>query len=132
MSKLTSNGIALAAAAFATFLATDAMAQNASYTDLQATQGGAMYAADCARCHGAQLQGAEGPALKGAQFDGVWRGGPVKDLFAFIREFMPADKPNSLKDGDAAILTAFILKENGVPAGTQAMAVNPPGNIPAK
>lgn len=132
MSKYTTKGIALASAAFAACLASEAAAQNATYTEIQATQGGAMYGADCARCHGAQLQGAEGPALKGGQFDGIWRGGPVKDLFAFIKEFMPADKAGSLKDGDAVILTAFILKENGVPAGAQPLVPNPPGNIPAK
>ena len=124
--------IALAAGVFAAFATGEAAAQNVTYTDVQATQGAAMYAAECSRCHGAQLQGGEGPALVGGQFDGVWRAGPAKDLFAFIKEFMPADKPNSLKDADAVILTAHILKTNNVPAATQPLIANPPGNIPAK
>ena len=45
---------------------------------------------------------------------------------------MPADKPKSLKDADVAALTAFILKQNKVPAGEQPLTATVAGNIPAK
>lgn len=130
MRTITFKHIAFAAGMFTAFTSGESLAQ--MYTEAQATAGGAQYAAECVRCHGAQLQGAEGPALTGAQFDGVWRGGAVKALFDFIKEYMPADKPKSLKDADVAALTAFILKQNKVPAGEQPLTAAVAGNIPAK
>lgn len=109
-----------------------AAAQNATYTELQATQGAAAYAALCARCHGAEGQGAEGTALKGDQFDAIWRGQPVKELFSFIKEYMPADKAGTLRDAEVIVFVAHILKLNNVPAGAQPLVANPPGTIPAK
>ena len=38
----------------------------AEYTTAQAAQGQKLYAADCASCHGAKLEGGGGPALTGA------------------------------------------------------------------
>lgn len=128
MRTISFKHIAFAAGMFTAFGAAPALAQ--MYTEAQATAGGAQYTSDCSRCHGAQLQGAEGPALTGGQFDGVWRGGPVKALFDFIKEYMPADKPKTLKDPDVAALTAFILKQNKVPAGDAPLTATVAGNIP--
>ncbi len=109
-----------------------AAAQNVTYTELQATQGAAAYAAGCARCHGAEGQGAEGTALKGDQFDAIWRGQPAKELFSFIKEYMPADKAGTLRDADVIVFLAHILKLNNVPAGAQPLVADPTGIIPAK
>jgi mono/diheme cytochrome c family protein len=128
MRTISFKHIAVAAGMLTAFSASPALAQ--MYTEAQATAGAAQYASECARCHGAQLQGAEGPALTGGQFDGVWRDGPVKALFDFIKEYMPADKPKTLKDPDVAGLTAFILKQNKIPAGDQALTATTAGNIP--
>ena len=68
----------------------------------------------------------------GNQFDGVWRGEQAKVLFTYIKENMPADKAGTLKDADAVLYMAHILKLNGIPAGAQALTPNPAGTIPKK
>lgn len=134
MSKSMSNRLTyfVAAIALAGCYASTAAAQTVTYTEVQAAQGAGAYASECARCHGAQGQGGEGTALAGAQFDAIWRGGPAKDLFAFIKEYMPADKAGSLKDAEVILYLAHILKLNNIPAGTQPLVANPPGTIPAR
>lgn len=108
-----------------------AAAQNVTYTDAQATQGAGEYAANCAKCHGNEAQGADGgPPLAGGQFDGVWRGGPAKDLYAFIAEYMPGDNPGKLREGVYVAVLAHILKLNKIPSGTAPLVANPPGVIP--
>jgi mono/diheme cytochrome c family protein len=107
-----------------------AAAQNVTYTEAQATQGAAAFRASCMSCHGDRGQGGEGPALVGPQFDANWRGGPAKDLYAYVTEFMPADKPQSLSRDTYIVLVAHILKMNNVPAGEQPLVASPPGNIP--
>jgi mono/diheme cytochrome c family protein len=93
---------------------------------MQATQGAQAYGADCARCHGKALQGAEGPPLTGMHFDVNWRGQPVKALIDYIRETVPTDRPGTMRIGDVVVLVAHILKSNGVASGAQALAADPP------
>src|SRR5688572_2329219 len=42
--------------------------QDGVYTDAQAARGQALFTKECAGCHGAELQGAQGPPLKGEGF----------------------------------------------------------------
>lgn len=88
-----------------------ASAAGASYTAPQATAGKGVYIQSCAQCHGAQLQGGAGPALKGAS---LLQGYPTAaGLHDFIRTQMPADAPGSLSSAQYAEVTAYLLKENG-------------------
>lgn len=91
------------------------------YTDEQATQGQAGYAAACASCHGKELQGsgAAMPPLSGTSFEMNWEGQTVDDLFERIQTSMPADSPGKLSRIETADITAYILKINKLPAGKQ-------------
>lgn len=88
-----------------------------AYTEAQAAEGRALYEGQCAMCHGAMLEGTyEIPALKG-RFLTHWAGRPVATLADYIRVAMPQMAPGTLSPEDTARLTAYLLKENGMPAG---------------
>jgi cytochrome c len=92
-----------------------------AYTEAQAEEGRAIYEAQCAICHGAMLEGTyEIPALKG-RFVAHWAGRPVATLADYISVAMPQMAPGTLSPEDSAALTAYLLKENGMPAGTRAL-----------
>src|SRR6185369_14585331 len=61
------------------------------YTSAQAERGAALYANNCASCHGSALGGGESaPPLTGGEFSSNWYGLTVGDLFERIRITMPA------------------------------------------
>ena len=91
------------------------------YTAAQAAEGGAIYARQCAMCHGVRLEGTvETPGLTG-KFIANWAGRPVGDLFDYIGRAMPQMAPGTLQPADNARLVAFILQSNGAPAGNTAL-----------
>jgi mono/diheme cytochrome c family protein len=96
---------------------TDGETLPALYTTAQATAGAAHYAAICAVCHGANLQGIVGPALKGPNFASVKAGFAVGDVFIIIANNMPASDPGTLAPDVYTKIMAFILQENGYPPG---------------
>ena len=98
-------------------------ARSGAYTAEQATAGEAAYKADCASCHGADLEGTgrQTPPLVGEEFLAGWRELALADLFDKIQETMPADKPGKLGRERNAQILAFILKRNGYPAGAAAL-----------
>jgi quinoprotein glucose dehydrogenase len=88
------------------------------YSAAQAARGEALYATNCASCHGADLQGSGPmPGLNGEDFRKEWDGQSVGDLFARIQSTMPGDKPGKLSPDVNANILAFLLKSNGYPAG---------------
>jgi mono/diheme cytochrome c family protein len=96
------------------------------YTEVQAKRGRDAYLGECSRCHSETLQGGENetPALVGEQYEGLTLG----DLFERIRVSMPQDSPGRLTRQQYSDITAYILRENGYPAGqteleTQASAL---------
>src|SRR5438552_13812140 len=68
------------------------------YTAAQATRGKAQYDSKCGSCHGADLSGRIGQALKGDVFLRGWNGYPLGSLFGRIKATMPEDAPSSLSD----------------------------------
>jgi mono/diheme cytochrome c family protein len=95
-------------------------AQNAAlYTGGQAQQGAALYAGQCASCHGAQLEGTVGPALTGSAFHQMAAAQHLtaKSLFDVISTTMPMTAPGTLKPDQYASIVAFILQRSGYPAG---------------
>ena len=73
---------------------------------------------NCAACHGSGLTGnGEAPALVGAEFISDWAGLTVGDLFDRIKNTMPQDNPGKLTRDQYADILAFVMKENGYPAG---------------
>lgn len=87
------------------------------YTARQAREGAALFAAHCARCHGAALQGISGPPLKGAALAGPGSDLTVGDVFGILSQGMPMDAPGSLSRAQYTRLMAFLLRENGYPPG---------------
>lgn len=97
-----------------------------TFTDGQAQAGQGVYRQVCESCHGDTLQGLlEAPALTGPRFQ-PWLALPVREMYDFIVQFMPQDKPTSLSKKQYADVTAYILKFNGVPAGTAELPEDPP------
>jgi len=95
----------------------------ALYTEDQATKGELQYYQNCSMCHGPNLDGQEGgysgPALKGADFADPSYDFHVSDIFNFVAKQMPAATPGSLSHDVDVQIMAFILKQNGYPAGSK-------------
>lgn len=82
-------------------------------------RGRALYAAQCASCHGRAFEGMEdGPSLIGARFQAKWRGRPDA-LYAKIRQSMPQDDPGTLTPAETGDVTALLLAANHLPARPQ-------------
>ncbi|MGH8272923.1 MAG: c-type cytochrome, partial [Gammaproteobacteria bacterium] len=93
----------------------------ALYTAAQATAGKQQYLNNCAMCHGALLDGFVGPALKGKHFAPPSADYHVSDIFTIVANNMPADQPGSLDHKTYVQVMAYVLQQNGYPAGTQAL-----------
>lgn len=90
------------------------------YAEAQATRGKAAYDKSCAGCHGNALEGlglGNGPALKGTRFIETWEGN-LFALFDMMRSPMPRAEDVTVPDAAVLDALAFILKENGMPSGT--------------
>jgi mono/diheme cytochrome c family protein len=88
------------------------------YTIAQATRGQAAYAQACARCHAADLLGAQSaPALVGQPFANRWKNRTLDEVLQTIRRTMPQDAPDSLGTGAYVDIIGYMLKSQGLPAG---------------
>src|SRR5271155_1958602 len=88
------------------------------YTTGQAANGAKAYQRACASCHGAKLQGAMGPALVGKQFWLTYGGKKVSTLWSAVHTEMPMMAPGSVSARNSTNIMAFLLQQNGVPAGS--------------
>lgn len=110
---LLAGGAALAAAPAPITTATGV------YTAQQADAGAALYAERCALCHGAAAQGTwEVPPLTG-RFMGNWGHGSVGALADYIGRAMPQMAPATLEPQEKVALVAYLLRANGMPAGSK-------------
>lgn len=88
----------------------------------QAKQGQSAFRDKCAACHGDSLDGGqEAPALKGDAFWSEWDQQTARSLYSRIISTMPPDGPGTLDEKDVIGLVAFIVQQNGVPAGTKSI-----------
>jgi mono/diheme cytochrome c family protein len=88
------------------------------YTSEQSQRGAALYASNCASCHGSALGGGESaPPLTGGEFSSNWNGLTVGDLFERIRTTMPADRPGKLTREQDADVLAYMLSVSQFPPG---------------
>ena len=99
------------------------------YTDTQATRGAAVYDTACAGCHRADLGGNTGPALREQRFAREFAGKDLKTLFTRIAATMPRNAPGSLADNVNLDILAYVLKENGFPAGARELTAEALGGI---
>ncbi len=109
-----------AAAAFSTATATS----TGVYAAGQATAGATRCAATCSRCHGADLSGVSAPALKGPDLTAPGAQGrlTVSDIFKYMTSLMPAGNPGSLTHDQYVDVMAFLLAQNGSPAGSKPLS----------
>jgi S-disulfanyl-L-cysteine oxidoreductase SoxD len=87
------------------------------FTTEQARAGSLAYAQHCASCHGAALEGANGPALVGEVFWNSWGNKTVNALYEYNSHWMPQGRGGTLSKEIYADTTAYILAQNGLPSG---------------
>ncbi|WP_297372386.1 cytochrome c [Acidocella sp.] len=108
----------LSAAILISATASSAMAAPpALYTADQAKAGAQVYDTNCAMCHGADLNGGAGPALAGQSFASAGAQKTVGAVFSQTTSMMPATQPGSLTHEQYEDVMAYILQQNGYPAG---------------
>ncbi len=93
----------------------------ALYTRSQALQGASAFEWKCASCHGHHLQGGVGPALEGPIFASAKSDFTIQQVYEFLSVEMPAYAPGSLTRTQYLDITAFLLRQNGYPAGVRAL-----------
>ncbi len=135
--RLKAAAIALAAvgaaAGFARAQSADPFV-GSTYAEAEAARGQTAFGAECAACHGADLDGGPfGPTLKGAGFAAHWRGSDTQAFVAYLQTRMPPGRPGSLGPETYRDLAAHILKTNGAKAGASGAptAVVPPSPVAA-
>lgn len=85
-----------------------------AFTD-QAAVGAGLFAANCAACHGVNLEGTTlGPLLSGRPFLQRWGDRTPSLLFSNIKANMPPGGNEGISDADYLAITAHILEINGV------------------
>ncbi len=104
-------------------------AAGAYYTAAQAAAGAKAYAANCSQCHGAKLEGVSGPALEGPAMKGSQS---IRDIYGVMSQQMPANAPGSLSPPTYAAIMAFLLKQNGHPAGKTTLTLATAKKLAAK
>ena len=88
------------------------------YSPDQVARGKKSYAAQCADCHGEALEGIDKASpLKGPVFLKNWKSKSVHRLIDQTRRTMPPEEPNVFTRELCADVAAYILSENGYPAG---------------
>lgn len=109
-------------------------AKPALYTADQATAGAAVYQQSCASCHGAALEGVSAPALKGSAFGDMATAQSltVDSLLEVTAASMPQSDPGSLKPDEYSAVVAYVLQQNGYPAGSTPLAAHAAGLSDAK
>lgn len=97
-----------------------------AFTADQAASGKAGFDGVCLRCHGATLGGSEGngPPLKGGTFLAHWDKDTLGSLWVKIRDTMPLGVPGTLTDEVKLQILAYVLQQNGFPAGTVALPMD--------
>ena len=91
-----------------------------AYTAAQAQAGQALYATQCAGCHGADFEGSgDAPSLAGGTFRLKWGTKPVNELIETILDTMPPTSPGALGEQGTINVAAYILSRNGVAVGTR-------------
>lgn len=100
----------------------------AVYTADQATAGAAVYAQSCAVCHGPALEGLAAPALKGDTFREMAAAQQLSAdaLLTVTALTMPQTNPGMLPPEEYNQVVAYVLQQNGYPAGDTPLAPDAP------
>jgi len=107
------------------------------YTASQAEAGAKLYASYCAACHGEDLRASTAPPLAGPKFveswsplksgaaSGAWNSS-LDDVLFIIQTTMPLGNPKSLSPDEHVAILAYILQQNGYPAGNTPLRADSP------
>jgi mono/diheme cytochrome c family protein len=82
------------------------------YTNAQAKRGQDVYVGMCKSCHTPETH-------TGTVFRTKWNGKPLSELYGYISEQMPKNEPASLSPEEYTDVMTYVLKLNGMPAGTK-------------
>jgi polar amino acid transport system substrate-binding protein len=104
----------------------------ALFTAAQADSGKQKFMDHCQQCHGPTLEGRAGPALKGPNFASPDAKFHVGDIFTIVSQNMPASEPGTLAHDDYVQIMAFLLQQNGYPAGTTPLTFEAAGKSKVK
>ncbi len=98
-----------------------------AYTEVQAERGKVVYQAYCAFCHLEDLSGFRGLPLVGPTFIANWSASnaTLENLFSFVTTSMPEDQPGVLQTREYIDVVAYILQQNGYPAGDRELIAEP-------
>ena len=77
----------------------------------EAAEGRDVYDGRCKSCHTAISH-------TGAPFRANWDKKPLADLYDYMVEKMPKDAPGTLSEEEYTQVLAYVLRMNGMPAGT--------------
>ena len=97
------------------------------YTQAQADEGVKVYHASCDEgCHLYRLEGyGKAKTLKGDAFKQDWRGKTFAEFFQYISSKMPQDFPATLTPEEYVNVMAYVLSQNGFPAGAKPLTNDP-------
>jgi alcohol dehydrogenase (cytochrome c) len=110
-----------------TFAQAGSGAETGVYTSDQAEQGKKLYDSHCGACHGANLEGLTAPPLTGPGFEENWISTTtLDDLFFLMRTTMPRGMAKSLSAEQHADIFAYVLQQNGYPAGNKPVQPDTP------
>jgi alcohol dehydrogenase (cytochrome c) len=122
MSTMNPSRLILGGIAGALLLTGNLFAQNVSYTPNQANAGKQTFTTQCQSCHGEHLDDGEfGTPLRGASFLQKWGNKPASEVYSYMTSRMPPDKPNGLGAEAYSNLLAYILSQNNIPVGSNAL-----------
>src|ERR1043166_5314424 len=111
-------GAALVASTYSSVRAqSPASVNDGIYTAAQAERGKAVYAMNCAGCHGDKAEGGtSGPTLSGPAFTNGYQDGRAGALLTKTSQDMPSSAPGSLEPQQYADVFAYVLSINKYPA----------------
>ena len=114
--------LAIAALLGASLIGLSAFAlEEGPFNQAQSRAGRALYVANCAACHGPQLQGAgEAPSLAGSTFIAAWGNRSTEELYNLVKASMPYGNGNSLDPDTYRRIVAYVLSANGAKPGAKA------------
>jgi nitrate/TMAO reductase-like tetraheme cytochrome c subunit len=92
------------------------------YTVEQAAAGQKLYQAQCARCHGARLEGGVGPSLSGASWRQMYGGSTLLPVWGEIKGPMAQYAGVPYTTQQSLDILSYLLQQNGLPAGSRPLS----------
>jgi mono/diheme cytochrome c family protein len=93
------------------------------YSEAQAEAGQALIG-QCRGCHGGNMDGGQAPALRGEKWMDYWREDTLDSMYTLIQTSMPPRASGELTPSQALSLVAYILQQNQLPAGNDALSID--------